>query len=141
MPAAFDQDGIHFLYPENWALEHAEHEAGWTVAVESPETAFLTVSLREDRPSIEDLADAALATLREDYPNLDVESTAGSFAGQPSVGHDVRFFSLDLTNTCRIRSFRSGAGTVLVLSQVNDLEERNALVLEAICKSLTVDDE
>jgi hypothetical protein len=141
MPAAFDQDGIRFLYPENWALEHAEHEAGWTVAVQSQETAFLTVSLREDRPSIEALADAALATLREDYPELESDATAGTFAGQPSVGHDVRFFSLDLTNTCRIRSFRTAAGTVLVLSQVNDLEERNALVMEAICKSLTVDDE
>jgi hypothetical protein len=58
------------------------------------------------------------------------------------VGHDIRFFSLDLTNTCWTRSFYSARGTVLVLCQTNDLElETNEPVLRAICASLEVDDE
>jgi hypothetical protein len=57
------------------------------------------------------------------------------------MGHDIRFTSLDLTNTCWTRSFYSSAGTVLVLCQFNDLEsESNEPVLHAICASLEVDD-
>ena len=56
------------------------------------------------------------------------------------VGHLIRFFSLDLTNTCWTRSFYSSEGTVLVLWQVNDLElEQAEPVLRAICSSFQVD--
>jgi hypothetical protein len=49
----------------------------------------------------------------------------------------VRFFSFDLTNTARIRAFRSEEGAVLVLSQFNDLEEEcSEPVLRAICASI-----
>ena len=43
----------------------------------------------------------------------EADDCVDSVAGQPAVGHDVRFFSLDLTNTCWIRSFYGGRGTVL----------------------------
>jgi hypothetical protein len=62
-------------------------------------------------------------------------------AGQPAIGHDIRFTSLDLTNTCWTRSFYAGAGTVLVMCQLNDLDlEAYEQVLRAICASLQVDD-
>ena len=41
MVAEFDAPGIRFKYPENWQLEREDNEAGWTVSVQSPETAFL----------------------------------------------------------------------------------------------------
>ena len=54
-----------------------------------------------------------------------------------AVGHDIQFFSLDLTNTCWTRSFYSARGTVLVMCQTSDLElEKNEPVLRAICASL-----
>jgi hypothetical protein len=63
-------------------------------------------------------------------------------AGQPACGHDIRFFSFDLTNTCWTRSFYCGAGTVLLLWQANDLElERIEPVLKAIIASLKVADD
>ena len=142
MAAQFDEGGIRFRYPENWRLEREENDAGWTVSVQSPDTAFMLISLREDMPSTDRMAATALEALREDYPDLEADDCVDSVAGRPAVGHDIRFFSLDLTNTCWTRSFYSSRGTVLVLCQTNDLElESTEPVFRAICASLEVDDE
>jgi hypothetical protein len=138
--AVFADGGIRFEYPENWRLEREDNEDGWTVSVQSPGTAFLMVCLREDTPATDEMADAALEALREDYPELEADDCIDSVAGQPAIGHVVRFFSLDLTNTCWTRSFYSSHGTVLVLWQVNDLElEESEPVLRAICSSFEVE--
>ena len=142
MPAAFEDGGIKFRYPENWKLEREDSDTGWTVSLQSPGTAFMMVCLREDMPTADQLAEAALDALREDYPELEADDCVDSIGGQPAVGHDIRFFSLDLTNTCWTRSFYSSEGTVLVLWQVNDLElEQAEPVLKAICSSFEVDSE
>ncbi len=142
MAAAFEDGGIRLRYPENWTLEREDNDDGWTVSLQSPGTAFLMICFREDMPTSDVLAEAALAALREDYPELEVEDRIETIGGQPAVGHDVRFFSLDLTNTCWTRSFYSNQGTVLLLCQTNDLElERHGPVLKAICASLEVKEE
>jgi hypothetical protein len=142
MVAEFEQMGIRFKYPENWRLEREENEEGWSVSVQSPDTAFLMLCLREDMPSTDDVAATALDALREEYPDLESEDCTDSLAGVPALGHDVRFFSFDLTNSCWIRSFYTAQGTVLVLCQFNDLEEeKNEPVLRAICASIEVEDE
>src|SRR5207245_6353822 len=134
--------GIRFQYPENWRLEREANDTGWTVSLQSPSTAFMMVCLREDMPTPDEMAETALEALREDYPDLEADEAVGTLAGLPAVGHDIQFFSLDLTNTCWTRSFYSGRGTVLVLCQTNDLElERNEPVLRAVCASMQVDDE
>jgi hypothetical protein len=138
----FADGGIRFHYPANWWLEREDNETGWTVSVQGPGTAFLMVCLRDDSPPTEDVADAALEALREDYPDLEADDCIDSIAGQPAIGHIIRFFSLDLTNTCWTRSFYSSCGTVLVLWQVNDLElEESEPVLRAICASFEVEPE
>jgi hypothetical protein len=142
MAAQFNEGGIRFRYPENWRLEREDNDSGWTVSVQSPDTAFMMISLREDMPSTAQMADTALEALREDYPDLEADDCVDSLAGQPAVGHDIRFFSFDLTNTCWTRSFYSAGGTVLVLCQSNDLElEKHEPILRAMCASLEVDDE
>lgn len=142
MAAAFAESGIRFRYPENWKLEREDNDTGWTVSVQSPGTAFLMVCLRQDMPTTDSLAEAALAALKEDYPELEADDCVDSVAGQPAVGHDIRFFSLDLTNTCWTRSFYTTYGTVLLLCQTNDLElEQNGAVLRAICASLEVEND
>ena len=142
MAARFDDGGIHFQYPENWQLEREENETGWTVSLQSPGTAFMMLCLREDLPTPDQVAEAALDALREEYPELEADDCVDNLAGQPAIGHDIRFISLDLTNTCWTRSFYSSEGTVLVLCQANDLElEEHEPVLRAICKSLEVDQE
>src|SRR5262249_50073296 len=126
--------------PENWRLEREEDDAGWTVSLQSPGTAFLMLCLREDMPTTDELADTALAALREEYPELEAEDCFESVAGQPAVGHDIQFFSLDLTNTCWTRSFYSSQGTVLLMCQTSDLEQSEP-VLRAICASLELEED
>jgi len=141
VPAKFDHAGIRFLYPENWRLERTDTDEGWTVVVQSPETAFLLLTVNEELPSTEEMLATALDALKADYPELEYEDSVAPIAGQPAVGHDIRFISLDLTNTCWTRSFHCPTGTVLVLCQCTDIEnEINESVLRAICASLEVDD-
>ncbi len=141
MAAQFHRDGIRFLYPENWEMDRQDNDAGWTVSVQSPGTAFLLVSYDAGMPEADLMADTALEALRSEYPSLESDKAVESLAGQPAVGHDVQFFSLDLTNTGWLRSFYGGAGTVLVMWQANDLElERIGPVLRAICASIQVEE-
>ncbi len=142
MAAQFDEDGIRFRYPENWRLERDDTEEGWTVTLQSPDTAFLMVCLREDAPTTDEMVEAAMTALRNEYPDLETDDCVDSLAGQPAVGNDVRFFSLDLTNTCWLRSFYCSHGTVIVMWQATDLEiEQNEPILRAICASLEVEED
>src|SRR5262249_21326850 len=61
MVAQFEESGIRFKYPENWQLEREESESGWTVSVQSPDTAFLLLCLREDMPQTVEVAETALS--------------------------------------------------------------------------------
>ncbi len=141
MAAQFDDAGIKFLYPENWRLEREDSEEGWTVSVQSPQTAFLLLAVNAALPSVEDMLAATLDAMKAEYKDIEVEECVESVAGLPAVGHNIRFTSLDLTNTCWTRCFYSDAGTVLVLCQCNDLEDEiHESVLRAICASMTVDD-
>jgi hypothetical protein len=141
MPLVFQADGIRFQYPDSWRLTREDAETGWTVSVESPETAFFMLTFDDQMPEVGLVAQTVLDALRVDYPDLEAEDAVESIAGQPALGHDIRFFSLDLTNTCRTRSFYSDAGTVLVMWQTNDLElEDVEPVFRAICASLRVEE-
>src|SRR5439155_23246599 len=122
MVETFEDEGIRFRYPENWKLEREDTDTGWTVVVQSPETAFAMISLNDESPSVENMAETALAVVREDYPDLDADACVDSLAGLPAVGHDIRFFSLYLTNTCWIRSFYCCRVTIVFMCQVIVLE-------------------
>ena len=99
----------------------------------------MMLSFDSDIPNTESMAATAL---KDEYPDLEAEDCVDSLSGQPAVGHDIRFFSMDLTSTCWTRSFYSARGTVLVLCQINDLElETNEPILRAICASLELEDE
>jgi hypothetical protein len=141
MPARFEREGISFQYPENWEVAPESYGSGWGVSVQSPGTAFLSLTLDRDSPGIGRTADTALEALRSEYRDLDSAPYSGTLAGLPAVGHDVDFFSFDLTNSAFIRSFATGKGTVLVIGQASDLEEQNFAVLTAICASMKVADE
>jgi hypothetical protein len=141
MSASFDEDGIRFRYPENWELTQEESDTGWTVSVQSPDTAFFLLSYDTDMPDVGQMAETALEALRADYPELEAEEIVESLAGQPAMGHNIRFFSLDLTNTCCTRSFYCDTGTILVMWQANDLElDRMEPIFRAICASLKVEE-
>src|SRR4051794_18951823 len=105
MAIRFDEGGIRFQYPENWRLEREDTEEGWTLSLQSPDTAFALISVNENSPSSEDMLAAALDALKSEYKDVEVQDCVDTIAGQPAVGQDIRFISLDLTNTCWTRSF------------------------------------
>jgi hypothetical protein len=141
MSSHFSEDGISFRYPANWTLEREDGDEGWTVSVQSPDTAFVVLCCDQTMPSNEEMTDTVLEALRGDYPDLEAEEGQDTLAGQPAIGHNIHFISFDLTNTCWTRSFHTEVGTILVMCQTNDLEmEQNEPVLRAICASLAVED-
>src|SRR5438445_5022834 len=115
MVVTFEGAGLRFRYPENWQLQREDTEEGWSVLVQSPDTAFVLISVREDMPTAYGMAATALEAMREEYPDLEAEECVEELAGQPAVGHDIRFYSLDLTNTAWTRTFYGERGTFLVL--------------------------
>jgi hypothetical protein len=140
--AHFDESGIRFQYPENWQLEREEHDSGWTVSVQSPQTAFFLITVNTEGPDAGQMAETVLEAMRAEYPDLEAEERLDSLAGQPAIGHEMRFLSLDLTNTCWTRSLYCAEGTALVMWQSNDLDlETTEPVLRAMCVSLEVDEE
>jgi hypothetical protein len=142
MNQVFQEEGISLRYPDNWALEREESEDGWTVLLQSPGTAFMTLTCDHSGASAEEMAQTTLDALRSDYPELEASPQVDTLAGQMAIGHDVQFFSFDLTNTCWTRSIYSDAGTLLVLCQANDLElEEYEPALRAICASLHIDED
>jgi hypothetical protein len=134
MSGTFEDHGIRFQYPDDWAVEVTDEQSVTTVALHSPGgLAFALVTVDDSRPAPDDVADQALQAMREEYPDLDsmeVEETIGTHC---AVGHDVEFISLDVTNTCAIRCFRTDRRTVLLFGQWSDLEgEQTEAVLAAV---------
>jgi hypothetical protein len=135
----FNEDGISFSYPDNWRLEREENADGWTVSLQSPGTAFLVCRLDRSLPTPEHVLETTLKAMRSDYPELEAEPTIDMLGGEMALGHDMNFFSLDVSNSCWTRSLYSEAGTLLLLWQVSDIEEEvYEPVLRAVCASLRV---
>jgi hypothetical protein len=141
MSQEYENDGVSFRYPDDWQLDREESEDGWTVLLQSPGTAFMTLTCDHTGASTEEIASAALTALQTEYPALEAQPQVDTLAGQMAVGHEIQFFSLDLTNTCWTRSIHSPSGVLLVLCQANDLElDEYEPVLRGICASLKVEE-
>lgn len=140
MTESYDDHGIRFEYPMGWELDVTDDGSRTTVAVESPTgLAFAMVTVDVDRPAPAEMADEALAAMREEYPNLDAVPALETIDGHRAIGHDLEFLSLDVPNSCAIRCYRTPRRTVLVFAQWSDLddedEEPEALIL-AVRRSL-----
>lgn len=117
----FDNHGLRFEYPSEWEIEVSDHGPVVTVAVQEPGgLGFALITTDESCPDPSEVADAALEAMREEYPDLDASPAAESLNDQPSTGHDVEFFALDVTNAASIRCFRTPKRTVLAFGQWSD---------------------
>lgn len=133
----YDANGIRFRYPQDWNLQEQPSPSGVMVSVDSPGTAFWSVSLEFDGPEPGHVIQEALNVFRSDYPELDSYPVEAEICHRECVGQDVEFVCLDLLNTACLRSFRTGEFTVLVLYQACDDElEDVRSALEAITASL-----
>src|SRR5262249_31857864 len=113
---------IRFEYPTDWELEVTDDGPLTTVAVQAPGgLAFALVTVDESCPAPAEVADQALEALREEYPVLDAEPALETINGHRAIGHDVEFITLDMTNSCTIRTFQTPRRTVLLFGQWSDL--------------------
>jgi hypothetical protein len=133
---------VAFRCPEGWELEHEDADEGWEVTLQSPGTAFAIIRMDRRMPDVEKEVQKALEALQAVYPDLEAEEFVDMLAGETTKGHEVHFFSLDLTVTCWTRCLYAEAGTLLVLCQVSDIEEAEyEPLLRAICASLRLESE
>jgi hypothetical protein len=138
MPALFDRLGIKFQYPENWQLDQDDAiEGGQSVTVYSPGGAFWTLMIHPHSADPARLAKAAVDVMRQEYEELEVEAVQESLAGRDTVGYNLNFYYLDLTNTAVVRSFRTNRRTYTIFNQAEDREfEQVQRVFLAIATSL-----
>jgi hypothetical protein len=143
MTEVYDVDGIRFEYPGDWELEVTDDGPLTTVAVQAPGgLAFALVTVDDSCPAPAEVADQALEALREEYPVLDAVPALETIDGHCAVGHDVAFISLDMTNSCTIRSFRTARRTVLLFGQWSDLVgDETASSLAAVRRSFEETDD
>jgi hypothetical protein len=122
MLGVYDDRGIRFEYPADWEMEVTDEGTITTVSIQSPGgLAFALVTVDDSCPAPAEVADQALEALREEYPVLDAAPALETINGHRAVGHDVEFISLDMTNACTIRCFRTPRRTVLLFGQWSDL--------------------
>jgi hypothetical protein len=138
MPAQFNRFGITFQYPENWSLDEADAVAGReSVTVNSPGGGFWSVAVHSRTSDPEELAGTVLAAMGEEYEGLESSPARETIAGCETVGYDLNFFCLDLTNTARVRCLRTSRRAYTIFCQAEDHEfDRIAPVFQAITTSL-----
>jgi hypothetical protein len=134
----YDDHGVRFEYPSEWAVEVTDNAPLTTVNLEHPDgVAFLIVTTDQSCPDPGEVADTILDTLRDEYPELEDDPFEEVVYDRLISGHDVQFFALDLPNTARIRCFRTLNRTITIYGQWADLVETEVSDLaESIIRSV-----
>lgn len=141
MSGNYDDHGIRFDYPADWEIEVNEDDDGrTTVSLQSSGgLAFAFVTIDEECPSPAEVIAEALGALKAEYPRIDVAEVADTIADRDAIGHDIEFFSLDMTTACATRCFRTAEQTVLIFCQYSELEEDEGdLALRQICRTFEI---
>lgn len=131
----YEDQGLRFEYPPDWVLEETEEGSVRTVAVQAPDgLGFAVIQTDESRPDPEEIANAALQAMREDYPELDSRPVLETINDHAATGHDLEFVTLDMTNAASIRCFRTPQRTILIFGQWSDMgeEDLSDLVREVV---------
>ena len=135
MLQVYDDQGVRFEYPRAWELEVTEDGTRVTIAVNAPSGlafAFITLETAGE-VDVNDLANEALAALREEYPSLRAHPSNEVIDDHEALGHDIEFVSLDMINGATIRCWSSPRRAVLFFSQwteVGDDEDYESDLIE-----------
>ncbi len=123
MSSEYVEKGVRFQYPENWTLSKEVARADCrSVTVSSDGTAFWTLSIHPRAADPNQLIEAAVKAMQEEYEDLESEEVREEVGGYKLVGKDLNFYCLDLTNTAWIRCVRTDRATYTVFCQAEDRE-------------------
>ncbi len=81
-----------------------------------------------------ELARTAMQTMKQDYTDFEAEATSETIAGTDTVGFDINFYCLDLTNTAVVRGFRTAQASCVVVWQA---EDHDYAPLEPVFRAIT----
>lgn len=133
----FHSHGIHFEYPDGWRINQDLDGNRVVITLQGPGTAFWMVSICRDRPDREQLMQEALGSFREDYLGCDIYDGKGQICLLPTLAQDVDFIHHDLINSASLLACETDDATLLVLSQVSDVDKAEVDEdLKAISESL-----
>lgn len=136
----FTRSGIALSFPSNWVQELDEsNDGGWTLTLQSQQTAFMLLSLRPDAEDCAQVIDEALEALRAEYKEMDIENALETIAERPALGHNIDFLTMDTPIVCWTRCVETPEGPLLIMGQTSEFDrETNDAVLRAIVKSLII---
>lgn len=138
MTATYRQFGVRFLYPENWELaDEPSNDLPRVLSVTSPTGGFWTLHVYDAAAEPADLADEVLGSMKQEYDSLEWEEVKEQIGPCQAAGYDMEFYCLDFVTSARVRAFRQGARTYVVLAQAESRDfDKLADVFRAITLSL-----
>jgi hypothetical protein len=138
MTACYDRSGIRFLYPENWQITDEEiSRDGFSLSVQSPESAFWSLNVYEAERDPGSLVDAVLKSMEGEYEGMESSAITERFGEIESLGYDMCFYCLDFVVDSRVMAGRALGRTLLILWQAEDREfDRLEPVFRAMTLSL-----
>lgn len=136
--SVFEGHGVRFEYPSDWEVFQDSDEGSVAITIESGGTAFWMLSILQERPQAEDIIQAALESLQDEYKDCDVYESSEQICLLPTEGCDVDFSCLEIINRASLRACEGDTFSLFVLYQTSDIEaEEMTPQLQAITQSLT----
>lgn len=136
MPINYQQNGIQFLYPDNWKIMDEQAVSNPpSVTLQSPGTGYWSLTIYPDSFNPEQLVQETVDAIREEYDSVEVEPITCSYGDQLASGYHMAFYCLDLIVNAQAVSLRVGSQTVLFVYQAEDSEFRQ---LDPVFEALAV---
>lgn len=130
--------GFRFRYPSSWEFSE-EHQPGQsTLTVQTPGTAFWSLTLLHDQPDPEEVLQWTVQLFESEYEDVDsYPGPAQTLCRSPALGAELDFLCYDLVSSASICTFATPMFTSLVIYQGYDKEvEQYGDAFEAISASL-----
>lgn len=121
MTARYDRSGIRFQYPENWKIVDEQFDGfPRSVCVQAPSGAFWSLDIHPFSVRSEDILREMVAAITDDYDDVESELVEEVIEEFEAIGADLFFSCLDFVIKARLRSFKSGHATYVMLYQAED---------------------
>lgn len=130
--------GFELAYPENWKLtEDDSDDSGRSISIESPDSAFFTVTEFPGRLEPFEVIEQAIEAMRAEYESIEVEIVDMEFEELEVDCVELSFYYLDLFITARMIAFNHNDRTLMVQQQAENRDfDRLLPVFDAMLTSL-----
>ena len=144
MPAEFQRDGVHFLYPENWRLDLQAPSEGviCAVSLEAPSGAIWSVNVEQGLRDRKELADKIVQTMRDEYEEFEAEPYTGQLGDYETVGYEMYFYCVEMIVKSVVQCYHAHERTFMVMTQAESRDHDELdLIFNALGASLAADEE